>query len=469
MVDQILLNDTLQKINASLNKRFEKDAELYISKQEEYELKRNLCNEAYGGVVDMARAKGISNDIIVKVIMRNAGVLDVKDMRKFKKELSPILENANYKALTYMMEDVLDNNVYMQRKLRHVLFNYYMSGITSLARINYWRKNEFEFDEVERSVLFKLIIEKTKHKEASKTLKFKIDFILDAFEKYKSLMKGNVFVDLKNTLVEAEKKEFFKFLCKEMEKPTIKDEAYNFILVDAYASYGEEAFNDAISHIKSTSPSSFKQYVKVICKLFWTEKDKFLLTKMFDTVCKVYESPYIKNHVKREIERKVWKKTKNNEVLYGERKAKIDRLMLSVEQIDKSKYATFADVIRDISNDVNPKSIAYFWIGMESPEFEQSILDSFNKLSPAYTGTIQEAYLALFEHSLKKSKIGGLARLCERLSRPLSEYSHSGDDSDCFKELDAIWVEKVVKYKLKGDGIKTYMFEKHYDRVKEWE
>ena len=58
MVDQLLLNDTLQKINASLNKRFEKDADLYISKQDEYEIKRNLCNEAYGGIVDMAKAKG---------------------------------------------------------------------------------------------------------------------------------------------------------------------------------------------------------------------------------------------------------------------------------------------------------------------------------------------------------------------------------------------------------------------------
>ena len=271
MVDQILLNDTLQKINASLNKRFEKDADLYISKQDEYEIKKNLCNEAYGGVVDMAKAKGISNDIIVKVIMRNAGVLDVKDIGKFKKELRPILERANYKALVYMMEDVLGNNVYMQKKLRHVLFTYYMNGITSMERLNYWKRGTFEFDEVERSALFELIIEKTKHKDASKTLKFKIDFILDAFTKYPSLLKGDVFVKFKDILDEGEKKDFFKFLCKEMESPSIDDEAYNFILVDAYASYGEQAFSDAVGQIKATSPSNFKQYVKVICKLFWSE------------------------------------------------------------------------------------------------------------------------------------------------------------------------------------------------------
>ncbi len=427
MVDQILLNDTLQKINASLNKRFEKDADLYISKQDEYEIKKNLCNEAYGGVVDMAKAKGISNDIIVKVIMRNAGVLDVKDIGKFKKELCPILERANYKALVYMMEDVLGNNVYMQKKLRHVLFTYYMNGITSTGRLNYWKRGTFEFDEVERSALFELIIEKTKHKDASKTLKFKIDFILDAFTKYPSLLKGDVFVKLKGLLDEGEKKDFFKLLCKEMESPSIDDEAYNFILVDAYASYGEQAFSDAVGQIKATSPSNFKQYVKVICKLFWSEKDKDSLTRMFDTICKVYESPYMKNHVKREIDKKVWKTTKSNEILYGERKAKIDRLMSSIEQTDKAKYTSLSDISMDVSNDVKPQSIAYFWINMRTPEFEQSILDSFSKMSSGYLWTMGETYSWLFEHSMKKGKIRELSKLCERLAQPLHEFSSLGN------------------------------------------
>lgn len=469
MVDQILLNDTLQKINASLNKRFEKDADLYISKQDEYEIKKNLCNEAYGGVVDMAKAKGISNDIIVKVIMRNAGVLDVKDIGKFKKELRPILENANYKALSYMMEDVLGNNVYMQKKLRYVLFFYYMNGITSMARLNYWKQGTFGLDEVERTTLFELIVEKTKHKDVSKTLKFKIDFILDAFINYPSLLKGDVFVKLKDTLDEGGKKEFFKFLCKEMESPSIDNEAYNFILVDAYASYGEQAFNDAVGQIKATSPSNFKQYVKVICNLFWSEKDKDSLTRMFDTICKVYESPYIKNHVKCEIDKKVWKKTKSNEILYEERKAKIDRLMSSIEQTDKAKYASLSDISMDASNGVKPQSIAYFWINMKSPEFEQSIFDSFSKMSSGYLRTMSETYSWLFKHSMKKGKIKELSKLCGRLAQPLHEFSSLGKRSDFFNTLDSMWVDNVVKYKLKGDAVKDYMFENHFDRVKEWE
>lgn len=186
-------------------------------------------------------------------------------------------------------------------------------------------------------------------------------------------------------------------------------------------------------------------------------------------MCKVYESPYIKNHIKREIDRKVWKATKANGVLYGERKAKIDRFMLSVEQTDKLKYTTFSDIARDIQNDVKPKNIAYFWINMKSPEFEQSILDSFTKLSATYIWTISEAYSELFEHSIKKGKTRELTKLCERLAQPLHEYNAPDNNSDFFETLDAIWVENVVKYKLKGNAIKAYMFEKHFDRVKEWE
>lgn len=471
MVDQVLLNDTLQKINASLNKRFEKDADLYISKQDEYEIKKNLCNEAYGGVVDMAKAKGINHDIIVKVIMRNAGVLNVHDAGKFKRELKPILEDANYRALSYMMEDVLANNVYMQKDIRHILFSYYMSGVTANARINYWKERAFKFDMIERAALFNLIIEKTKHKDPSKTLKFKTDFIEDALKRYPSLMnrKDNVFNKLKNTLNEGEKKEFFEYLCSEMEQPAIENEAYNLILIAAYASYGEAAFNDAINRIKAASPTNFKQYINVICKLFWEEKDKDTLVRMFDTVCRAYESAYIKRHIKCEIGKKVWKTAKKNAVLYEARKAKIDRLMSDLEETNKSKYSSFDDIAMELSDDGKPKNIAYFWINMKSPDFEQSIMESFTKLNVRYLWPMHETYDWLFKHSIKKGDIKELRWLCERLSQPLHDFSTGNSSSDFYDTLDGLWVSNVVKYKLQGQKIKEYMFEKHFDKVKEWE
>lgn len=468
MIDQLLLNDTLQKINVSLNKRFEKDANLYISKQDEYEIKKNLCDEAYGGIVDIAKAKGISHDIIMKVIMRNAGVLNVSDIGRFKKELKPILEDANYGVLSYMMEDVLSNNVYMQKNIRHIIFDYYMNGITDESRINYWKCNSFDFDIYERKTLFELIIEKTKLNDLSKTLSFKINFIQEAFEECPSLMKENVFNHLKNTLGLDGQLEFFNYLCVEMKNPSIDDDAYRFILVDAYASYGERAFNDVVSQIKATSPRSFKQYIKVICKLFRHEKDKDILVRMFDTIYKIYESPHIKNHVKREIEKKVWRTAKLNPVLYEERKEHIDGLMSSLEETDKKTYSSFSDIYDELDTNVNFKNIAYFWINMRSPDFEQSILESFTKISGEYLVFMKETYSWLFNHSMAKGKIEELNRICERMAEPLHEFYSLSKQSDFYNALDELWLNNVVTYKLQGTKIKKYMFEKHFDLVKEW-
>lgn len=471
MVDQILLNDTLQKINASLNKRFEKDADLYISKQDEYEIKKNLCNGAYGGVMDMARAKGISHDILVKVIMRNASVLNVKNIHKFKKELKPILEDANYRTLSYMMEDVLSGNIYMQKKVRHVLFSYYMEGITAKARIEYWKRGDFDLTLDERKELFKIIIEKTNHKDSSKTLKFKLDFIQDAFKEYPDLMdmKVKAFDNLKVTLNTSEEMEFFRYLCEEMQKPSIHNEAYNFALTDAYVSYGEKAFNDAVSQIKASSPENYKQYIKAICQLLRGEKDKAVLIGMFDTLSKVYDSPYIKSHVKKEIEKKVWKTAEGNKALYEERKEKIDHFLSETKQTDKEKYNSFDDIMVDLLDDIKPKSIAYFWVNMKSPGFEKSILESFTRLDSDDLMSTNEIYRGLFEHSMAKGNVKELTRMCRRLVGPLNEFNSLNEESDYYDALDELWVDYVVKWKLQGKEIETYMFKKHFDRVREWE
>jgi hypothetical protein len=467
MVDQNLLNDTLQKINASLNKRFEKDADLYISKQDEYEIKKHLCNEAYGAVVDMAKAKGISHDIIVKVIMRNAGVLDVKDIGKFKRELKPILEDANYKTLQYMMENVLGNTVYMQKKIRHILFSYYMNGITATLRLDYWKCGTFDFKKEERAELFKLILQKTN--DETKILKFKWDFSIDAFNRFPSILEDKeVLIKLKNTLSEADKAEFFKYLSKEMENS--KDNAYDFVLIEAYASYGAEAFNDAVNNIKASSAPNYKKYVRAICTLFWDEKDKDTLNKMFNTMIKVYDSPYLKRHIKREINKKVWKSASENKVLYENRKADIDSLLKNVEKTDKNKYQSFSDIASDMRNNTPPKSISFFWVNIESPAFEQSVLESFTKMDSEYLSRMKDAYSWLFEHSHRKGNVKGLKKMCEKLAQPLHEFATSGIKSDFFDFLDSLWVNNVVTYKLQGPKIEDYMLsERHHDKVKEWQ
>lgn len=467
MVDQLLLNDTLQKINASLNRRFEKDADLYISKQDEYEIKKNLCKEAYGGVVDMAKAKGISHDIIVKVIMRNAGILNVGNVRKFRKALKPVFIDADYKALSYMMEDVLSGNVYMQKNIRHILFSYYMNGITDKMRIDYWENAAFSFDLTERTELFHLILEKTKHRGSIKVLKFKVDFVQEAFRRYPGLMTDDVFLRLKSSLNEKEQAELFGYLCQEMKAPSIDNDSYNFIIMNAYASYKEQAFNDALSHIESASPRNFKQYVRGICMLFRSEEDVGTLLIMFDQIYEAYRSKYMKSHVKDEIEKKVWKIVKGNPDICIRRAARIGSLKLDTKK--NKKYYTSFDEIKDaLSNNTQPVSIAYLWGNMRPPVFQKSILKSFTDLRPVDLMPMNEAYDWLFKHSLRRGNIKELNLMCERLAEPLHKFSSGNHSSEYYNALDRLWVNYVVKYKLQGSKIEAYMFKQHFNKVKEW-
>lgn len=469
MIDQILLNDTLQKINASLNRRFEKNSDLYISKQDEYEIKKNLCNNAYGGLTDMAKAKGISNDIIIKVIIRNAGILDVKNVARFKKELKPVLENVDYSILGYMMEDIFRNNVYMQKEIKHLLFNEYMKGISDKARVDYWYNDEYTFDVTERAELFNSIILCSDSTDTKKSLKAKINFIKGAFKRYPELMQSDVYIKLKNTLDESGVKEFFNILRQEMISPCIDDNAYNFVLITAYASYGDCAFNDAVDQIKSSSPSNYKQYVKAIFRMLEKQKDKDALAGMFDTIYSAYDSPYMKRHIKREIDKKIWAKAKSNDDLYAVNKKLIDNILAQTEPTDKKEYASFSDVLNDLLAGEKPQNVGYTWINMKSSEFERSIMDSFTETSRLDHKEMSETYSSLFKHSLARGKIKELKKFCECTARILLQFDKSDDESEFFDLFDQIWLDNVLRYKLQSQSIKEYMCEKHFDRVKELE
>jgi len=314
-----------------------------------------------------------------------------------------------------------------------------------------------------------LILLKTRHKDPAKTLGFKIDFMNDAFNKYPSILKNkDAMLKLKVSLDDKEQSKFFGYLCDEMQEPSMESDAYDFILVDTYASFGEMAFNDAVNQIKSSSPRRYKQYIKVICKLFWAEKDKDKLVRMFDTIHRVYDSAYIKNHIKREVNRKVWKTVKENEVLYQERKQRIDRLLSEVEETDKYKYSSLADVAADVENGTNPKSVAYFWLNMKSPAFEESVEASFAEMDPGCISIMRDVYRWLFDHSMRKGGPQELNRMCEKVAISLYRFAEAGRQSEFYDDMDECWLENVITYKLKGTGIEKYMFAVHYEKVKEW-
>jgi hypothetical protein len=377
-----------------------------------------------------------------------------------------------------MMENVLRNNVYMQDALRYIIFKCYMKGITQKDRINYWENVSFDFNKGERQALFRMILEESVKgdEDEMEILKIRWDFALNAFEKYPEIMKDkDAFIRLKNILSESAQNVFFeKYLQEEMESPSVSDSAYNFILIKAYESYGVRAFDDALRNIKA-SARNYKQYIRAVCRLLLDETDKDKAVYMFDMLWKVYESTSLKNHIRREVDKKVWKEISENNVLYQERKEKIDERLKNAGQADIKEYKSFGEICSAINSycegtsDEKPDNIAYVWINMKSPEFEKSITESFTYQWLKSESLMKETYSSLFEHSIKWRGLEMLQIMCERIAKPLIEFAQSGERSERFDALDTIWVNYVVTNKLRGPKIKEYLFENHYDRVKEWQ
>jgi len=456
VLDHKLLKDTLQKINASINKKFEKNAELYISKQDEYELKKNICNNQFNAVMNMVKGN-ISPEMVIKVLVRNAGIISIDNIFSFEKKMKPILENVDCKTITYMMEDVLNNTVYMEKNLKHLLFKYYVAGITANMRLNYWN-GDYHLDAEEKRILFYSI-----YVDNNKTLQSKMDFIKKAFTKFPDLLKNHdVFLVLKEVSTDEDKQRLFKQLCNEMENPFIKDELYNRTVLDAYLSYGNKAFVDAVSNIRNTSPENYKQYIRAIAIMLTREKDIETAVRMFDTMVKVFESPYIKRHIKNRINNKVWNAAKNNADLYQERRVKIEQLLSNIVPTDvDDKYDTLEDITEAIRNGEKEQEIAYLLL-KKMNLLKKILSDSFNHTPEDCQEYMKKVYSYLFSHS-QAMGVKTLSQMCDALA---SEILSSGNVSQMSKIVDNLLLDNVLRYGIKGNNIKSYLSTYHFEEYK---
>lgn len=91
-VDQKALADTLRRIKSSLNKRYEKDAELYISYQDTLEIKKDIYEHNYPAIQNLITAGRISPATMGKVIAKNLWlVADAKE--KELKQIEQLLKS----------------------------------------------------------------------------------------------------------------------------------------------------------------------------------------------------------------------------------------------------------------------------------------------------------------------------------------------------------------------------------------
>lgn len=459
MIDQMVLGDTLQKINASLNKRFEKDADLYISKQDEFEIKKLLCSNKYQAIINMSVGKDIKPEIILKVIVRNAGLITVPRIGKFWKELKPIWDNVRYESVAYMMEDVMNNMVYVNKDLKHLLFKYYIKGISYQERSGYWDADKYTLDTRERKDLFLALIQGTRDDEPDFDEKWK--FIVEAIDDYKYLLKdSDLLVDYKKALSESESKAFFKQICREMNASSVKDDMYDNMIISTYVTYGDDAFNDAVKNLKE-GHRNYKLYTKAIVELLCRKEEISIIKARFDAFFKLYQQPALERHIRTELDRKVWKAAKKrNPELYQERKPQIDTY---ITEEDNTQYNTFTEVFNAILERKKAKDIAYVWVNMKSEAFKKSLADAFSYDGRGYDKEMKEVFEWLFKHNQRRNS-SHYKKICENVADALVQM---GEINTPFAKIaDDLLLVNILEHNVEGKSIKDYLTTYHFEEFK---
>ena len=465
MIDQLLIDNTLQKINESLNKRFEKNADLYISRQEEHELKKHICNNEFLVILDMMKGRNISSEIVLKVLIRNAGVIDIPNINKFEKEFSSVLNNVNYRSISYIMEDVLYNNIYVQDDLRVLLIKYFMNGISYEERIKYWNNNDYMFTRDEREIVFKSIILNTDY---NADIIEKCDFIRDSLEKYPNLLnERDLLLKLKEISNKEDKLKLFKYIRDEIGNPSIQDELYTHMLTDAFVTYEKKAFNSSLEKIKEKNGKNYKLYIRVISKILSSETDEKKAGELFDSLYKVYNSNGIDRNIKNRIYMKVWVILYGtNKVVYKERKNELDELCKNLGKSKKKskQYKSYEDIYVDIKNDkISYKNIAFKWLNLvikNKNDFITSIKNSFDITSETYYNKIKDTYEWLFIHSKAKGGEKDLILICNYMSEAICSYGNVSNG--CAKIADEILIKYLKKHRINGKNIDSYLTTYHF-------
>ncbi len=110
MIDRDLITKTVERIREALNRRFEKNAELYISNQDIQKIKNLLWTSSFETIAKWSQMQRYSPEILAKVILKNAWLIQAVSPRKMER-LMPVFNNCNPKLFSEIMKEVIENKI----------------------------------------------------------------------------------------------------------------------------------------------------------------------------------------------------------------------------------------------------------------------------------------------------------------------------------------------------------------------
>lgn len=201
-IDQAELAKTLKRIKTSLNKRYEKDAELYISYQDTLVIKKHLYNKEYEAINDIVRNNIHSPAIVSRVIAKNLWLIHSTDITAVEENLKSIMNCCDWRFLKRIKEQIDDNKIEASVEVKQFILKTYYSIAPVEECINYLDNAEhFENDTIKSC--FKKIVKK------AETVADKMQYIEKYSKKYKFIENDkNILIQVIKQMSDEEQEKF---------------------------------------------------------------------------------------------------------------------------------------------------------------------------------------------------------------------------------------------------------------------
>lgn len=240
MIEKLKINSTFQRVEKSLNLRFQKKGSLFISKYDLEKLKEELFNENMQNI--LALELKIKTPIIMQVILKNPWLIsdNLLQNKDFKKYLRKNLTAENSRQYVVLLKDIAVDNIFSTQKFKLFLegFYYRLVDIEECKRI-------IAEDNSKPKILAECFKRTMIESEESSEIKIRIidDFLNSNDEVYK-LVKST---DYLNDIIESiEDKEYIaQWILDNKTLPKIDP-----VWSNAFVSIGKDSFDIAAKYIK---------------------------------------------------------------------------------------------------------------------------------------------------------------------------------------------------------------------------
>ncbi len=276
MIDNILISKTVERIREALNRRFEKNAELYISNQDIQKIKNLLWNSNFETIAQWSEMQIYSPEVLAKVVLKNAWLVQPLPHRVIK-QLMPVFNKCNSKLFSEIMEEVIENKIDAPLNLVRMLEPLYYDsvGMEKCQQILDNGHNDIKILEI----CFRRIIKRISFAEEL------YEEIKKYFRMYPELENIRE-VDVSHLKTEPQK----LFLNTIFKNEIIDSDTDQWVWINTFNKFGQIAFDLAVNYLAAISEfqnSNQRRVVNlIIARIINSDENNQLLTKQ---IVELYE------------------------------------------------------------------------------------------------------------------------------------------------------------------------------------